>query len=154
MNLYFYGYSDDVVVAGSSPSDVDEYYGEHLLLSNGVTVRAVHGRNGWELSTSEPKAVLIPAVPDADDNGIEHDDERIPQGLNPSAYSPVLIVPCDEATEIVFADSSPFTDTSTEFIFAAKLARELANEFDFDDGIDVPVIIRALKKAGWKGGAK
>ncbi len=41
--FYFTGYSDDVVLAGSSKRTLDEYYKTFYMLNNGVQVRAEHG---------------------------------------------------------------------------------------------------------------
>jgi hypothetical protein len=150
--LYFYGYSDDVVVAGTTRRNMDEYYGQYFLLSNGVTVEVNYTDEGWQFKCSNPDAVLIPAV-DLDDEGIEHSDTRIPEWLQPSGYSPVLLIGSEDQIEVVLCSDSPIDGSGPDFIFAAKLTRKLVDELELEE-LYVSTVLSALKAAGWEGGAK
>jgi hypothetical protein len=139
--FYFSGYSDDVVLAGHDKASFDEHYSTYFLLSNGLVIKAHHGKNGWEIAPTTPanNASIIPAV-DVDDDGTEHTDERIPKWFKAPGYAPVLIIESEEPLEIVAqADScNTFSDTSPEFIKAAKLRRAVIkaaeeNEPRFDE---------------------
>lgn len=125
--FYFSGYSDDVVLAGSCEQNLDEHYSTFFLLSNGLVVKAEHGDNGWKIEPTEMPAdgvTIIEAV-DLDDEGIDHNDSRLPEWLRDSApgYAPVCIIETDEALEIVAQSERMFCDNSPEFIKAAKLRK-------------------------------
>jgi len=109
-HLYFTGYSDDVVLAGTCKKDLDEHYSTFYLLSNGMVVKAHHGENGWEIAPTEMPAdgvTIIEAV-DLEDEGKDHTDERIPEWLRDDApgYAPVCIIASDEPLEVVAAGNA------------------------------------------------
>jgi hypothetical protein len=135
--FYFSGYSDDVVVAGRDQRSWDEHYGTFFLLSNGMVVKADHGRNGWEIGPTEMPAdgvTIIDAV-DKDDDGKDHDDPRLPEWLVDSApgYAPICIIETDMPLEIVALSHKPITDTSPEFMAAARLRKAVVESAGCDD---------------------
>lgn len=123
--FFFSGYSDDVVLAGRDKRSFDEHYATYCLLSNGMVIKADHGNDGWKIEPTEMPAdgvTIIPAV-DEDDDGTSHGDSRIPYWLQKQApgYAPVLIIESEEQLEIVAKSDDPFTDTSPEFMAAARI---------------------------------
>jgi hypothetical protein len=153
--LCFYGYSDDVIVAGASRPNMDEYYQPYFLLSNGVTVEARHGDNGWEFKCSDPEAVIIPAV-DLDDEGIDHSDTRIPEWLQPSGYSPVLLIGSEDELSVVCESKERIAGDEQDLLFAARLKSGIVracSNCEVED-ISLDLLIQALRSAGWEGGAK
>lgn len=142
----FTGYSDDVVLSGSCKSDLDEHYADHYLLEDGTEVHANFGNDGWVFTCDNPDHILIAAV-DTDDEGIDHTDERIPAWLDPSGYSPVLIINTD--AEIVSCSDEPFPSDAKSKIPLLKLVTAINKEmgWDADDGLNVDNLIMALSDA-------
>jgi hypothetical protein len=144
-HIYFTGYSDDVVLAGTCKKDLDEHYATFFLLSNGIVVKAAHsGQTGWKIEPTEMPAdgvTIIDAV-DLKDEGKDHTDERIPEWLDAPGYAPVCIIEADEPLEVVASSDrrSPFSDTSPKFIFAARLRKAILKASDLTDSEDVPSI--------------
>jgi hypothetical protein len=143
----FTGYSDDIVYSATSRKDMDEYYSEHYLLSDGSTVRAKHGDNGWEFSSTNADAILIGEV-DTNDEGIRHADERIPSWLEPHGYSPVLLIPGE--LEIIADGNVEFDQSAKDdipiFVFLRYLCRE--SGLPMDELPCVDDIKSALVKSG------
>ena len=153
--LYFYGYSDDVVVAGTSRRNMDEYYGQYFLLSNGATIEVNYTDEGWQFKCSDPDAVLIPAV-DLDDEGIEHSDTRIPEWLQPSGYSPVLLIGSEDELSVVCESKERIAGDEQDLLFAARLKSGIVRACSNCDPEDMSLdlLSQALRSAGWEGGAK
>jgi hypothetical protein len=152
--LCFYGYSDDAVLAGNSRRNLSEYYQSYFLLSNGATVEAKYGNEGWQFKCSDPDSVIIPAVAFVShDSGIEHSDPRIPVWLKPCGYSPVLLIGSEKDVTVVYSCDDPITETGPDFIFVARLTSALQIELD-ECEITTDSVVAALAAAGWEGGAK
>ena len=144
--IIFTGYSDDVVMSGTCKSDLDEHYADYYLLEDGTEVHANYGRNGWEFTCDNPDHILIAAV-DLDDEGLDHDDERIPKWLEPSGYSPVLIINTD--AKIVAWSDETFPKDAVRKIPIMKLITAINNEMGWDeyDGLVADNLIMALHNA-------
>ena len=150
MNHFFYftGYSDDVVLAGSSKRTLDEYYKTFYMLNNGVQVRAEHGPKddpdhpGWKITCDHPTATRIPAVGE----DVKHSDERIPDWLDAPGYCDVLIVESDEPLEILMSGARLMQPLTPLRLVAAKIAKTLNEDRDEDEGIPIDDIESALKK--------
>lgn len=143
--FYFTGYSDDVVLAGHDKRSLDEHYAPFYLLSNGVVIQAEHsGENGWSIApkTMPVEGVTIIDAVDLDDEGKEHFDERIPDWLDAPGHAPVCIIESDEPLEIIATTDrrAGFTDTSPEFMRAARLRTAVLKAADIQDDADAPSI--------------
>jgi hypothetical protein len=151
--IAFTGYSDDVVLSGTCKSDLDEYYSNYYLLEDGTIIHANYGQNGWTFTCDNPDHILIDAV-DPNDEGLDHDDERIPAWLDPSGCSPVLIINTD--ARIIAWSDDPFPEGAKNDIPFLKLitAMNKVMNWDADDGLGVDDLKTALNKANLRIEAK
>lgn len=137
-SLYFYGHSDDIVIAGTDKRSLDEYYNDYFLLNNGLIVRAAYTVQGcWDfdevsrLASTTAEVTVIPAV-DVEDEGIQHTDPRIPHWLEPAGYSGVLIIESDKPLAIVWESATAIPCTGPNYIIAASIAAEINRQLDIE----------------------
>jgi hypothetical protein len=145
----FYGYSDDLVMHGTSKTSLDEYYSEHYLLSDGTRVSAIYGDNGWTFTCSHPESVIVPAC-DPDDEGIDYDDERVPHWCDADGYTPILIIP--DALEIIAHGDSPFTEDGAKRIHEYRLLNSMRKHLDLDMDWEPELdqVAAAMEEAGYR----